>query len=410
MKKKNTWTKKRHNIIGNIARVILKPCCKFMYGITVEGKKEGQYLILMNHQTAFDQFFVSMAFKGMLYFIATEDIFSTGWIARLLNWAVAPIPIRKQTADLRTVKTCIKVVREGGTIALSPEGNRTYSGRTCSINPAIAGLARVLKLPVAFFKIEGGYGIHPRWSDVRRKGRMYASVTRILEPEEIAELTDEQLFEIIQQELYADESHPIGDDHNEMVSREFHHTHRAEYLERVFYVCPKCGFASFKSKGDEVKCTSCGLKIRYAPDMSLEVSEEAAADFMFKSIGEWYDYQCDFVNAINPYALKKQPIFTDGARLSEVIVYERKELIDKSAKIELYGNRIVIDGAQKLEFLFDETDAVTVLGKNKANIYYCGRIYQLKGDKRFNALKYVNIFNRYNNVRKGNTNGKFLGI
>ena len=51
--------------------------------------------------------------------------------------------------------------------------------------------------------------------------------------------------------------------------------------------------------------------------------------------------------------------------------------------------------------MFDETTAVTVLGKNKLNIYHGGKIYQLKGSPRFCALKFVHIFTRYTNVVKG---------
>ena len=37
-------------------------------------------------------------------------------------------------------------------------------------------------------------------------------------------------------------------------------------------------------------------------------------------------------------------------------------------------------------------------------------VYQFKGSKRFNALKYVNIFYKYKNTIKENTNVKFLGL
>ncbi len=63
--------------------------------------------------------------------------------------------------DIRAVKACLRIAKEGGTIALAPEGNRTYSGRTCYINPAITGLVRSWKLPVAIFRIEGGYEFIP---------------------------------------------------------------------------------------------------------------------------------------------------------------------------------------------------------------------------------------------------------
>ena len=105
-------------------------------------QKIGQCLILSNHQTAFDQFFVGMSFKKAVYFLASEDIFSNGWISSVIRWLVAPIPIKKQTTDVSAVMNCIRVAKEGGTIALAPEGNRTYDGRTVNINPAIAKLAK----------------------------------------------------------------------------------------------------------------------------------------------------------------------------------------------------------------------------------------------------------------------------
>lgn len=112
-----------------------------------------------------------MIYRGPVYYVASEDLFSNGFVSGLLRYAVAPIPIRKQTTDIRSVMNCIKVAKEGGTIAIAPEGNRTFSGRTEYIKPSIVGLVRVLKLPVAFIRIEGGYGVQPRWSDVVRKGK-----------------------------------------------------------------------------------------------------------------------------------------------------------------------------------------------------------------------------------------------
>ena len=110
----------------------------------------------------FDQFFAGMSFKGPIYYMATEDIFSLGWVSDIIRFLVNPIPIKKQTGDLQATMTCLRVAREGGTIALAPEGNRTYSGRTEYMNPAIAGLAKKMNLPIALYRIEGGYGAQPR--------------------------------------------------------------------------------------------------------------------------------------------------------------------------------------------------------------------------------------------------------
>ncbi len=401
-KKKKKWIKFRHRIVRNIAYALMMPFSRIRYGIKIERFREQEdrpYLILLNHQTPFDQFFVGMAFKGPVYYLATEDIFSNGWISSLIKYLVAPIPIKKQTTDVKAILNCIRVAREGGTIAIAPEGNRTYSGRTEYMSPTIAQLAKKLNMPIVLFRIEGGYGAEPRWSDVVRKGHMRAYVSRVIQPEEYLALSNDELYEIIKDGLYVNEA---------VADAEFHHKKSAEYLERMIYVCPYCGLSTFESHGDIVRCKKCDNKVRYLPTKEFQ-SEDAA--FPFRFAADWYDYQIDFINALDVSTCCDEPIFRDTAMISKVIPCKKKERITKQAKIELYGNRIAVDiGNDTLLFPFDEATAVTVLGKNKLNIYHDNQIYQLKGDKRFNALKYVHIYHRYQNIKKGDNNGKFLGL
>lgn len=402
-KKKKKWMKHRHKVVTEFLRFTLGPYCKWKYGITVEPFTEQgdrPYLIIMNHQTGFDQFFVGLCFNRPVYYIATEDIFSMGWVSKLISWLVAPIPIKKQATDLQAVMTCARVAKEGGTIALAPEGNRTYSGKTVSMNPAIAKLVRTIKLPLAIFRIEGGYGIHPRWSDVVRKGKMRAYVSKVIEVEDYKKLSDEELFQLIQNELYVNEA---------VADASFHHPKSAEYLERAVYVCPDCGFSVFESHNDTITCQTCYRKIKYLPTKELK---GVKYDFPFRFVADWMDYQNDFVNKTNTLHYTDTPIYQDRASLSEVILYKRKEMIQENARISLYGDRIFIesDEGYQLNIPFDQTSVVTVLGKNKLNIYFNNKVYQLKGDERFNALKYVNIFYRTKNIRSGNENEQFLGL
>ena len=400
--KKNKWIKFRHRVLRNIIYLLVAPYCRLKYGIKVQRFKQQEkrpYLILLNHQTGFDQFFVGMAFKRPIYFLATEDIFSNGFISSLIKYLVAPIPIKKQTVDVRAVMNCIRVVKEGGTLAIAPEGNRTYSGKTEYMNPAIVSLIRKLDIPVALFRIEGGYGVQPRWSDVVRKGKMKAYVSKVIYPEEYALLSNEVLVDMIQQELYVNEAE---------VSGEFHHKKSAEYLERAMYVCPYCGLSTFESQGTVIACKKCGKKIRYLPTKELQGE---GFDFPFRFVDDWYEYQKDFIQRLDNSLYEQQPIYEEEVALSQVIPCQRKDLICKNAKIQLYGNRIVLESEkQKFCFPFEEVSAVTVLGKNKLNIYHAGKIYQCKGSKRFNALKYVHIYYRYKNKDKGEADAKFLGL
>jgi hypothetical protein len=55
-------------------------------------------------------------------------------------------------------------------------------------------------------------------------------------------------------------------------------------------------------------------------------------------------------------------------------------------------------------------EAISVLGRNKLNIYYGKDVFQFKGSPHFNALKYVNFWHRYKNIVRGNADGQFLGL
>ena len=389
-------------VVRHTLGIFFRAYSRIKYGARIKPfKEEGkrQYLVLFNHQTAFDQFFVALSFRQHLYFLASEDIFSKGFLSSALRYLVAPIPIKKQTTDVRAIMNCMRVVKEGGSISLAPEGNRTYSGKTEYMSPSIAPLARKLGLPIVLYHIKGGYGVQPRWADNVRRGRIDCFVSRVIEPEEYMSLTDDELFKLIEDGLFIDEAN---------ADNSFYHKKSAEHLERVLYVCPECGLSSFESHLDTVECKKCGLKVRYLPTTELE---GVGKELPYRFVNDWYEAQSDFINSTDVTALTDEPVWEDVSSFSEVIPYEKKRPISDECRVLLYGDRIIVKGEGVDEtFTFSDSSAVTVLGRNKVNIYYGDKIYQLKGEKSMNAIKYVHFFNRYRNIKKGDTSGKFLGL
>ena len=402
-KKKEPWIRRRHQIARDLAYVLLYPYAKWKYGVTVERfreQKERPLLILYNHQTPFDQFFVGMSFRKHVYYLATEDLFSNGWVSKLIRWLVAPIPIMKAASDFAAVKTCVRVAREGGSIVIAPEGNRTYSGKTEHMSPSIVKLIRLMKLPVALYRIEGGYGVQPRWSDGVRRGKMHSGVFRVLEPEACAAMDDEALFAAVREGLTVDDSRSGG---------RFRSRRKAEYLERAVYWCPYCGLSVFESHGNELECKGCHRKIAYGEDKRLS---GVGFEFPYATVADWYDAQSRFVRDLDPAQFTEAPVFRDRARLSEVIPSKQKLLLREDAELRLYGDRIAVDeeGPEPLLLPFDEVTAMAALGRNKLNVYHGGKIWQFKPGKRFNALKYVNFYYHYQNWKRGEPNGEFLGL
>ena len=150
------------------------------------------------------------------------------------------------------------------------------------------------------------------------------------------------------------------------------------------------------------------MTVRYCKDKTLQAVK---GDWPFRFTTDWYNYQMDFVNGLDLAARADELLYTDRARFSEVKLYDNKYPISENAEIRLYGGKIVVlAGEETYEFPFDKVSTVSVLGKNKVNIYHDGKLYQMKGNERFNGVKFVQLCYRYKNIVKGEENGGFLGI
>ena len=399
--RKKQWVLKRHTVVRNLLYWPIYIFSALRYGIRIQRlpKDTPQCFVLSNHQTAFDQFFVSMAIPHHVYFVSSEDLFSNGWLSKLITWLVAPIPFRKSTSDLNGVKNCLRIAREGGSIGMFPEGNRTYSGTTEYMKPGVANLVRATKLPLVLCRIEGGYGVHPRWSDTIRRGKMTLSVSRIIPPEEYATLTNEDLLDIIKKELYVDER---------LDQTSFYGKKNAEYLDRVMYYCPFCGLSELYSRGDMVSCCKCGMQVRYLPSKRLE---GVGFQFPYPYVKDWYDAQSGFIRGLDMDAFGEAAIYQDTVQYSENIYCKRKVRIDDAATLFLYKDRFEVKTDRGVDvYPFEKLYSATVLGRNKLNIYVGNQIFQLCGDKHFNAVKYLNLYFHSLGEGKEQDYDEFLGL
>ena len=175
-------------------------------------------------------------------------------------------------------------------------------------------------------------------------------------------------------------------------------------MERFLYVCPSCGLTKFHTKNNLIWCEKCNHKIQYLSNKQLKGIEK---DFSFTNLTQWYDFQCDYVRKLDLVNYLSTPIDDYCVKVFKVILYKKKQLLFSRTSIKLFGDRIELD-----DFIltFDEISSITVLGKNKINVYYNDIVYQIKADVSFNGLKYVNIFHHYHNCKRGDIHEQFLGL
>jgi len=220
-------------------------------------KKRGPMLVLINHATEFDILFANNLFNFPLYFVASEQLLNKGFSSWLLNYVFAPIPKSKSVSDIAVVPRIKRVLDEGGNVAIFPEGNMTMHGGPSSMPPAIGKLIKMLKVPVVFVESYGLYFSSPRWSRYRKYGPSGMFIKRILEVEEYASLTGEQINELVHQQLdvNAFEQRPV---------RKYRGFRKAEGLQRLVFSCPSChepfGMHTHKST---LSCSKCGYRANY---------------------------------------------------------------------------------------------------------------------------------------------------
>lgn len=404
-KKVKKWIRFRHRLIIFIVKVFAIPIFYFMgFRWKKLPKNNKPYLIFYNHQTVWDQFLVALMTVKKTYFVMSDDLSSIKVLSSLLNWALHPIPYKKASTDFTILRNLKQVASEGGSVAISPEGNRTYSGKTEYINPTGIKMMKFLKLPVAIVRIEEGYGVFPRWANKRRKGKIYCKPYKIYEYEEYKDIPEHDLYEMICKDLYVDESIPSGP---------YKSSKKAECLERVIYRCPNCGITHFKSKGDVLECTTCNLKLIYNESKQFEyLDKNIKKEVPFKNVNEWYEYQKSELYKMSLLDISKdKPLFIDKCIYAEVQFRKKKLFISKDALLSFYSDRLEVEfGDRKDIYYLSDISSTGVFGKNKFNIYVDKKIYQFKYDDSFNAMKYVNFIYKYKIEKGEEKNDKFLGL
>ena len=333
-----------------------------------------------------DPFLLSLSFKFPIYFVASDDLFNLK-ISPLIKYLVAPIPKSKSLHDAAAMMGVFRVIREGGAVGIFPEGNRTVSGGQWEMTDAIAKLAKALKVPLVIYNICGGYGTDPRWGHSIRKGRAAGGVKRIVSAEELAALSNEQLFDLIKKELEVNDAES---------GVSFRGRRRAEFIERALYTCPVCrkvsGIVSHKYK---FKCKYCNTASTYTKKLSLSPAVAG-----FDKISDWYEWEREeIVKAV-----------AEGARVGDDNILFRESVKFKKKK-KLKGDRVfidrdklvVFDKKHEQVFPLEEITALTMVGKKKFNFYYEDKILQVKGNKRFCAIKYVHVFDGLRNLNGGET-------
>ena len=385
----------RHVRLWNFARPLaaLLGKVKFSYTFDDLSSIEPPYLLVCNHVLNLDPVLVGAAMGNQGYFVATENLLHLGVWTKLLMRYLCPIIIQKGKMGLRSTKELLQTIKAGASVALFPEGDRSFNGLTGPIPPATAKVARKAGKLVCV-RFEGGYLTHPRWATTLRKGRLYLRLVNVYDAEAMSAMSDDELAVAIERDLHEDayaRQDEIARAEGKPVA--FRGRHLALGMESALFICPECGSVSTLASDDErIRCMApgCTCSARYTPEGYLEGGR-------FRTVTEWDAWQFERLGQLMAEAEPDRMLFSDHVTLDH---YDTDHMLLSSVPgvLAAYARHATFapdaaDG-EPARIELEQVEGIGLFLRNTLIVHIAGDAghYEVRGDLPFNALKYRYVY------------------
>ena len=144
----------------NLIRLICLAAVKFIYRIKFTGTeripKAGGALLLPNHVTFADVFFLSAVSDRQVRFVMDET-FMASKVIRFSVRLFAAVPIRRDQ-PLEAIRKTIEALEAGHLVVIFPEGQLTRTGGLSEIERGFELIARKANVPVIPIWVDGSWG------------------------------------------------------------------------------------------------------------------------------------------------------------------------------------------------------------------------------------------------------------
>ena len=122
--------------------------------------RSGGVLLVSNHLSFLDVFFLGIPLRRPLNFVARSTLF-VPVLASLMR-SVGSFPIQREGIGASGMKETLRRLRAGGIVTLFPEGTRSADGQLAPLKSGIAVLVARAGVPVVPVGLAGTFEIWPR--------------------------------------------------------------------------------------------------------------------------------------------------------------------------------------------------------------------------------------------------------
>ena len=253
------------------------------HGMENLGKDE-PCLVLMNHSSFIDlQIAADYLYPRPFSTVCTTDAFAgKAWLMRQIGC----IPTQKFVSDLSLVKDMSYALKElKTTVVMYPEAGYSFDGTATTLPDTLGGLLKLLKVPVVTIITRGAFSREPLYNMLRhRKVDISADVTYLLSPDQIKEMSADELNAVIN-EAFSFDNFKWQQENNIVINEDF----RADGLQRVLFKCPHClAEGQNVGKGVTLTCKECGKTYELTELGALKAVDGESA---FTHIPDWYAWE-----------------------------------------------------------------------------------------------------------------------
>ncbi len=252
-------------------------------GMEKLGRRE-PCLYLMNHSSFVDlEIAATVMFPRPFHIVATTDGFvGKDWLMR----AIGCIPTKKFVSDLTLIRDVTYALEKlKDSVLMYPEAGYSFDGTATTLPDSVGKFIKRLGVPVVMIRTYGAFTRDPLYNNLqRRKVRVSADVEYLLSPEQVAQMSAEEINGIIG-ECFSFDNFRWQKENGVRVEEDF----RADFLHRVLYKCPHCMTeGNMEGKGTTLRCKACEKVYGMDECGTLAATD---GDTAFSHVPDWYAWE-----------------------------------------------------------------------------------------------------------------------
>lgn len=164
-------------------RFVLFP---LLFDMHVRGLKhvptDGPLILASNHVSNFDPILVGTYVPRTTTFVAKQELYRVAPLALLWHWWGAVL-VRRDGLDMRPLRILLRILAEGGTVGMFPEGTRSRGKGLQRPLPGAAYLAVKSGVPILPVAVWGADNLNLKRRMVRGRPRVDIRVGPVMVPE-----------------------------------------------------------------------------------------------------------------------------------------------------------------------------------------------------------------------------------